>query len=162
MADEEPIPPEAAAGPQPETPDLGATLSALGDESRASVRAALAAGQALRALVAADLALARAALWRALIFAGVAAALGAAAWLLLLAAGVAGLRALGVPWAAALLIAAAVGAAGAIVSTFVARRCLGQSGLEATRRQLARLLREPKTPPDSADAAPPPAAGDAP
>lgn len=154
MADE-PTPSDADRGndaqAQADSAGLGEALHALGDQSRQSLRAALASGQALRELLAADLALARAALGRSLVFAGTAAALGAAAWLLLLAAGVAGLRALGLPWAAALLIAAVVGAAGAMMCGLAARRSLAHADLQATRRQLARLFPVPDHAADTTD-----------
>lgn len=155
MADE-PIPPESEA--QAGTPGLGEALHALGDQSRQSLPDALATGQALRALLAADLALARAAVGRALVFAATAAALGISAWMLLLAAVVAGLRAFGVAWGIALLVVAAIGAVGAVLCGLAVRRSLAHAGLDATRRQLARLL--PETNPGQPAAPPPRDAGD--
>jgi len=141
MTAEEPTPPSGAAK-EAGAAGLGEALHALGDQSRQGVRAALATGRALRALLAADLALARAALGRSLVFAVAAAALAISTWLLLMAALVAGLRALGLSWAAALLLAALTGAIGAIVFGLAARRSLDDAGLQASRRQLARLFPE--------------------
>ena len=141
MTAEAPTPPPGAATGAGAA-GLGDTLHALGDQSKQSVRAALATGQALRALLAADLALARAALGRTLVFAVAASALAISTWLLLMAALVAGLRALGLPRAAALLLAALLGAVGAVVFGLAARRSLDDAGLQASRRQLARLFPE--------------------
>lgn len=142
MTAEEPAPPPDAAT-EAAAAGLGEALHAFGDQSRQSVRAALATGQALRALLAADLALARVALGRSLVFAVTAAALAISSWLLLMAALVAGLRALGLPWAAALLLTALAGAAGAVAFGLAARRSLGDADLQASRRQLARLFPDP-------------------
>lgn len=142
-------PPDAATGA--EAAGLGETLHALGDQSRQGVRAALATSQALRALLTADLALARAALGRSLVFAVTATALAISTWLLLMAALVAGLRALGLPWAAALLLAALIGAIGTLFFGLIARRSLDDAGLQASRRQLARLFPEADAAADAAD-----------
>ena len=142
MADE-PIAPDSDPATPADAPGLGEALHALGDQSQQSLRAALATGHALRGLLAADLALAKAAFGRSLVFAVTATALAISTWLLLLAALVAGLRALGLPWAAALLIAAAVGATGAVLSALAARRSIAHADLKATRRQLAALFPEP-------------------
>lgn len=150
MTAEEPTPPPGAATGAGAA-GLGETLHALGDQSRQGVRAALATGQALRALLAADLALARAALGRSLVFAVVATALAISTWLLLMAALVAGLRALGLSWTVALLLAALIGAIGAVVSGAVAWRCLDDAGLQASRRQLARLFPEAGAADDAAE-----------
>lgn len=139
MAADAPNPPPAANGPA-DALGLGETLHALGDASKGSLHAALATGGALRGLLAADLALARAALGRTLILAITATALILSTWLLLMAAFVAGLRALGLPWAAALLVAAVVGGLGAAAFGLAAYRSLDDAGLQATRRQLARLF----------------------
>lgn len=120
-------------------PDVGATLHALGEGARASARSALGTGRALHELVAADLALARSALARALAFGGVAVALGGSSWLLLMAAFIAALRSTGLSWLAAMLLAAVVSIAGTLAAAWVAMRHFERSGMHATRRQLAKL-----------------------
>ncbi len=144
MTVDEPNPPESGAETQTCAPGLGESLHTLGEASRDSLRAAQATGGALRDLLAADLALARAALGRTLALTIAATALAISTWLLLMAAFVAGLRALGLPWAASLLIAAVVGAVAAAAFGWAARRCLDDAGLQATRRQLARMIPESK------------------
>lgn len=139
-------------------PGVTDALRALGEQARASARSARSTGQALRALVAADLALARTALGQAALLAGVALAFGVSTWLFLLAAGVAGLRALGLPWPLALLLAGLVGAAGTAIAATAAWRRLDHASLRASRRQLARLVPEVATPPPDAAAARPPEA----
>ncbi|WP_256646142.1 phage holin family protein [Thermomonas paludicola] len=120
-------------------PDVGETLHALGEGARASARSALGTGRALRALVAADLALARSALARTLAFGGVAVALGGSSWLLLMAAFIAALRSTGLSWLAALLLAALVSSVGTLAAAWAAMRHFEHSGMHATRRQLAKL-----------------------
>ena len=63
-------------------PDVGETLRLLGEDSRAGLRSARSTLHALRILIAADFALARGALARALVCACVAVAFGGSAWLL--------------------------------------------------------------------------------
>lgn len=136
---------------QSAAPGIGETLDALGEGLRGSARSALASGLALRELVAADLALARGALARTLVFAGVAVALGGSSWLLLMAACVAGLHSLGLAWLPALLLAAALSIAGTYLAARTAMRYFEHTRLDATRRQLARLLPPPSASSTAAD-----------
>ncbi|WP_374249720.1 phage holin family protein [Thermomonas sp.] len=120
-----------------ESAALGDTLQQLGEGARASAHASLAALLALRRLLAADLALAWAALGHGLVFAGLAIALGGAGWLLLMAALVAGLQQLGLSWLLALLVAATLSLAGTLAAAWAALRHFRHTHLQATRRQLA-------------------------
>ncbi|MDE2407733.1 MAG: phage holin family protein [Xanthomonadaceae bacterium] len=132
MSDQEQAAPDTA-----EAAALGDTLQQLGDDAHASVRATLGALQALRTLAVADVALARAALAHALVYGGLAIALGGSCWLLLMAALVAGLQQLGVSWLLALLLAAGLSLAGTLLAAWGAARQFRHTGLQATRRQLA-------------------------
>lgn len=115
------------------------SLRALGAEGRAGLRASRDALKALRLLVAADIALARAALIRALVGVALAVIFGGSAWLLLMAALIAALQALGLSWLAALLVTALLSLAVTAASALAAMRYFEHSSMRATRRQLARL-----------------------
>ncbi len=115
------------------------TLRALGSEGRAGLRATRDALKALRLLVAADIALARAALIRALVGVALAVIFGGSAWLLLMAALIAALQALGLSWLAALLVTALLSLAVTAASALAAMRYFEHSSMRASRRQLARL-----------------------
>lgn len=143
-------------GPAPEAaPEFAESLRQVGAAGRASAGAARDALQALRALVAADLALARSAFGRSLACAGLAIAFGGSAWLLLVTALMAWLaQDLGWPWSRALLLAAGLSLAVAGLAAWRAVRYFDHTRLAATRRQLARLgLGKPE--PASASAAVP-------
>ncbi|MFN7137287.1 MAG: hypothetical protein ACK4MU_07190 [Thermomonas sp.] len=118
---------------------LDAHLRALGAEGRAGLRASRDALKALRLLVAADIALARAALLRALVGVALAVIFGGSAWLLLMAALIAALQALGLSWLAALLVTALLSLVVTAASALAAMRYFEHSSMRATRRQLARL-----------------------
>lgn len=128
--------PQAACG---DSPGLGEALHRLGEDGRAGLRAMRDALQGLRILVAADVALARGALVRALVCAGLAVALGCSAWLLLMAAAIAALQAAGLSWLAALLAAALLSVAATVATALAAARYFEHTGMQATRRQVARL-----------------------
>ena len=81
---ERPGPPGGAGAPP-----LDETLRTIAEAGKASLGATRDSLRALRALVSADLALARSALGRGIAWAGVAIVFGASAWLLATAAGVA-------------------------------------------------------------------------
>ncbi len=118
---------------------LGESLREIGASGRASLGAATDAAKALRALVAADLSLARSALGRALAYVAVAIAFGVSSWLLLVATLVALLSALGLSWFAAMLVGAALSLAVTGFAGWQAMRYFEHTRLDATRRQLARL-----------------------
>lgn len=143
----QPRPGPPPGGPSPsaasdETPPPGVreALRQLGDTGRAGLGATGEAFSALRALIAADVSLARSAFGRTLAFTGVAIAFGASAWLLLMAALIAFLsQKLGVPWSLSLLLTGALSAVIAVVGGFSAMRYFEHTRLQATRRQMARL-----------------------
>lgn len=120
-------------------PGIEDALRSLGAEGRAGLQAAGDAVNALRALVAADIALARSALVHSLVFAALALVFCASGWLLLMAALVAALQAAGLSWLGALLIAATLSIAIAAGAGIIAMRHFRHTQLAATRRQLARL-----------------------
>ena len=120
-------------------PSLEESLHRVGQAGREGLSAAFESGRAWRGLVAADFALARSALGRALAWVGVAIAFGASSWLLLMAALVSLLQRFGLSWLAALSIAALLSLAVTAVAAWQALRYLEHTRLDATRRQLARL-----------------------
>ena len=121
-------------------PDLAETLQQLGASGRAGLSAAGDAASALRSLIAADLALARSALGRGMVFAGIALVFIATAWLLLMAALVVALSlGLGWSWSWSLLLTAALSIAITAFAAWRALRYFEHTRLEATRRQLAQL-----------------------
>lgn len=126
-------------GERPASPSLEESLRQFGQAGRASVSGAIDAGRALRSLFFADLALARAALVRALLWLAVVAVFGASSWLLLMAALIALLQRAGLSWLAALSIAAALSLAVAALGAWKMIGYFEHTTLEATRRQLARL-----------------------
>lgn len=130
--------PSAQAG-QGAAPGIEDALRELGEEGRASLKAAREVGKALRILVAADISLARSALGRTLALAGVAIAFGASAWLLLMAALIVGMQSAGLSWLLSLLVAAALSIAVTVGAGMAAMRYFEHTRLQATRRQFARL-----------------------
>ncbi len=120
-------------------PDVGEALRLLGEDGRAGLRAARDTLQALRILVTADFALARGALARALVCACVAVAFGGSAWLLLMAALIAALQAAGLSWLMALLLAALLSIVVTALAALAAARYFDHTGMQASRRQFARL-----------------------
>jgi len=135
-----------ASGPErdPETPgyqdDLLDAFHGVGAAGRSGFAAAKHAGEAFRALVAADIALARSALGRALAFTAVAIVFGVSAWLLLMAALVAVLAAATHwSWTLALTVVALANVAVTAWAGWRAIRYFEHTRMKATRRQLARL-----------------------
>lgn len=120
-------------------PGIDESVRQFGAAGRATLDSARDTGRALRSLVAADLALARSAMGRALAWVGVAIVFGASAWLLLMGALIALLQAFGWSWLLSMLFA---GVLSLLVTAFAAWRTsrhFDHAGLHATRRQLARL-----------------------
>nr|WP_246428969.1 phage holin family protein [Pseudoxanthomonas broegbernensis] len=115
------------------------SIHEVGQAGRAALDASFGAARALRALVSADLALARSALGRGLAWAGVAVVFGASGWLLATAAGVALMQWLGLSWLASLSIAALFNLAVACLAIWRTARFFDYMGLHATRRQLSRM-----------------------
>lgn len=131
----------AAGGPdEGPRPDLEEALRQVGATARASLAGVGGASKAFRALVSADISLARSALGRTLAFSGVAIAFGASAWLMFASSIVVALvRHAGWSWSVSLL---STGALSLIVTIYAIWRAMvyyEHTRLRATRRQLARL-----------------------
>jgi hypothetical protein len=112
-------------------------VSTLLDAGRTSAREYGAAGASFRKLVLSDIALARVALIRGLVFLLLATLMGGTAWVALMCLIVVGLNTLGMHLLWALLIPLAASAACAWHAWTIARRTLAFADLDATRRQLA-------------------------
>lgn len=137
---ETPASPEPGKPSDADAPDLGESLREVGGAARAGLKEAGKTAKAFRALVAADVSLARSAMGRTLAMTGVAIVFGASCWLFLMATLVVFLtRQLGLPWAVSMLLAAL--ASGAVASWAVWRAdfYFDHTRMQATRRQLARL-----------------------
>ncbi|KLD76494.1 phage holin family protein [Xanthomonas hyacinthi] len=133
---------DGAAAPDPaeaERPSLEQSFREFGTAGREGLTATLEAGRALRKLVVADLALARAAMARALVWLTVAVAFGASAWMLLMGALIAVLQRLGWSWLASIAATAAFSLVVTALGAWQALRYFEMSKLDATRRQLAKL-----------------------
>jgi len=139
-ADEDAPAPEQAQHAADAAAGIEAALRGLHGEGRAGLQAAGDVARALQQLLVADLALARSALLRALACIVIALVFGTSCWLLLMAALVAALQASGLSWLAALLIAALLSLTAAALAVWGAMRHLAHTRLDASRRQLARLL----------------------
>ncbi len=127
------------AAPDGAAPSIEESLRQFGNAGREGLDATLDAGRALRRLFFADLALARAALARALVWLTVAVAFGASAWLLLMGVVIALLQAMGWSWLASISFAALISLMVTGIGAWQALRYFEMSRLQATRRQLARL-----------------------
>lgn len=142
----------------PVADELREALRQIGQTGQASLSAVGDTAKALRALVAADVSLARSALGRTLAMSGVAIICGATAWLFLMGALVVFLNGATVlTWTASLLIPAALSLVAAGIATWAAVHYFGHTRMDATRRQLARLgigeLSDVMPSPDSAECA---------
>jgi|GEM_PF-63647 len=120
-------------------PPLEDSLRAVSDAGKATLGATRDSLRSLRALLSADLALARSALGRGIAWAGVAIVFGASAWLLATAAGVALMQRFGLSWLASLSIAALFNLAITGLAAWRTSRFFDYMGLHATRRQLTRM-----------------------
>lgn len=132
----------AAAAPDPaaaDRPSLEESFREFSTAGRDGLTATLEAGRALRKLVVADLALARAAMARALVWLTVSVAFGASAWILLMGALIAVLQRLGWSWLASISATAAFSLVVTALGAWQALRYFEMSKLDATRRQLAKL-----------------------
>lgn len=94
---------------------------------------------AFRALVAADISLSRSAFGLTLFYTGLAIVFGASAWLLLMTTLVLALHASGLGWIGAVAIPAVLSLVGAAGCAWRASIVFGDTRLDASRRQLARL-----------------------
>lgn len=129
------------AGPAPgdETLALGEAARRLLDEGGEAARAATETALALRALAAAELDLARAAIPRALLLGALSAVAALSTLLALLALLALLLQRAGLDWPWALLAATLAGLAATLLLAWRARSTLRLAGFAATRRQLSRL-----------------------
>ncbi|MCW0368912.1 phage holin family protein [Xanthomonas sacchari] len=130
---------DGAAADAAAAPSLEESFRALGTAGREGLNATLDTGRALRKLVAADFALARAALARALVWLTVSVAFGASAWMLLMGAMIALLQRMGWSWLASISATAAFSLVVTALGAWQALRYFDMSKLDATRRQLAKL-----------------------
>lgn len=124
------------AGP---APSIEEAVDALGQAGREGLDAGLDALRALRRLVVADLALARAAMARAVVWLTVAVIFGSSAWLLLMATGIALLSEFGLSWLASIALTMLFSLLITAFGAWQTLRYFDMSKLDATRRQLARL-----------------------
>lgn len=122
-----------------ESPGIDDSLRALNAARRETVGAALDTGRAMRSLVVADFALARSALARALVWTAVAIIFGASAWLLLMGALIALLQAMGLSWLASIALSALLSLAVTAIAAWRVTVFFEHTGMQATRRQLARF-----------------------
>ena len=132
----------AADSPPPTgaAPDLAESIREVGNAAREGLKEAGGATRAFRALLAADVSLARSAFGRAMALTGVAIVFGASCWLLLMATLIVFLsRQLGLPWAVSLLICALLSGAVTLWAAWRADYYFDHTRMQATRRQLARL-----------------------
>ncbi|MGY0559920.1 phage holin family protein [Luteimonas sp. A277] len=128
-----------AAGPAGEAPHLDESVRRVTAAGRQTLASGRDAARALRRLFRADLALARAALGRAAAWLALTVVFGTSAWLLTITFLVILLHSFGLSWLASALIAAALNF---IITALAAWRVAvyaRHTGLQATRRQLARL-----------------------
>lgn len=121
-------------------PSIDEAFRDIGEAGREGLSAALDTGRALRGLLIADLALARSALGRAMLWVSVAIIFGASSWLLLMAALIALLQGvLGWSWLASMSAAAGLSLVVTGFGVWQALRYFEYTRLTATRRQLRRL-----------------------
>ena len=112
-------------------------VSTLLEAGRDTAREYGAAGASFRKLVLSDIALARVALIRGLVFLLLATLMGGTAWVAAMTMLVVGLDALGLPLMLALLVPLIASGIAAWYAWTAARRTLAFADLDATRRQLA-------------------------
>ncbi|MEO8366641.1 MAG: phage holin family protein [Pseudoxanthomonas sp.] len=129
-----------SAGSGEAAPDLLESIREVGKTAREGLKEAGGTAKAFRALLAADVSLARSAFGRAMALTGVAIVFGASCWLLLMATLIVFLsRQLGLPWAVSLLICALLSGAVTLWAAWRADYYFDHTRMQATRRQLARL-----------------------
>src|SRR6188472_841796 len=112
-------------------------VSTLLDAGRTTAREYGAAGASFRKLVLSDIALARVALIRGLVFLLLAALLGGTAWVALMCLIVIGLNTVGLHLLWALLVPLVASGGAAWYAWTIARRTIAFADLDATRRQLS-------------------------
>src|SRR6187397_2500322 len=112
-------------------------VSTVLDAGRTTAREYGAAGASFRKLLLSDIALARVALIRGLVFLLLCALMAGTAWVAAMMMLVVGLNSLGLPLFVALLLPLAASGAAAWYAWTVARKALAFADLDATRRQLS-------------------------
>ncbi|WDS37931.1 phage holin family protein [Pseudoxanthomonas sp.] len=117
-------------------PSLDQSLRDVGKAGKEGLSSAVSTARALRSLMLADFALARASLARALVWMAVAGVFGVSSWLLLMGALIALLQRLGLSWLAALSVAAAMSLAITVLGVVQTLRYFEHTRMDATRRQL--------------------------
>ena len=123
-----------------DAPDLADSIREVRDAARAGLKEAGGTAKAFRALLAADVSLARSAFGRAMALTAVAVVFGASCWLLLMATLITVLsRQLGLPWSVSLLICALLSGGITLWAAWRADYYFDHTRMQATRRQLARL-----------------------
>lgn len=121
-------------------PELIRAAKDLGQAGMDVGRSAWGVLTAFRALVAADISLSRSAFGLTLFFTGLAIVFGASAWLMLMTTLVLALHASGwMGWIGAVVIPALLSLVGAAACAWRASKVFGDTRLDASRRQLARL-----------------------
>jgi hypothetical protein len=124
---------------RPDAPSLEESLKQFGQAGRDGFGAAVDTGRALRSLLAADFALARASIARACAWLAVAVTFGASSWLLLMGAFIALLQRLGLSWLSAMAVASLVSVVITGLAIWQVLRYFEYTRLDATRRQLRKL-----------------------
>ncbi|KRG71720.1 hypothetical protein [Pseudoxanthomonas dokdonensis] len=142
----------AAKAAKPGIDDSFRQVTAAGKETLGGARDS---ARALRKLLFADIALARAALGRALIWTCVAIVFGASGWLLSAAAAIALLRSSGLSWTQAMTAAAVFSLLVTCFGAWRVKHYFDHAGLQATRRQLVRMGLMDEDDDDDATAPPP-------
>jgi len=120
-------------------PGLVDSLTQVNQAGQQTLDSATQAWDALRGLLSADLALARAALRQALLWGGAVVVFATSAWLLLILALTLFMQWSGLPWPVALLLSGLISVIAAALALSKVRFYLRHTGLAATRRQLAKL-----------------------
>lgn len=152
MNDERPDSAGQAGADQEPAPHLDESVRRVTAAGRETLGAGRDTLRAFRRLVLADLELARGAIIRASAWLAVAVVFGVSAWLLTVAMLVAALHALGMSWLAAIATAGVICLAATALAGWRCMVYVDHAGLQATRRQLARLGLLKDEPEDEEDA----------
>lgn len=129
---------DASAEPEP-PPHLDESVRRVAAAGRETLGAGRDTVRALQRLVRADLALARGAIVRSMAWLALAVVFGVSTWLLVVVVLVVALHALGLGWLASAAVAGAICLAATALAGWRTVVYLDHAGMQATRRQLARL-----------------------
>jgi len=136
-------PPSADNGPESgnnaANPGIIESLTQVNQASQQTLDSATQAFNALGNLLSADVALARSALRKALLWSAVVVVFATTAWLLLILAVTVLMQWSGLPWPVALLLSGLISVIAAFIALHRVRFYLRHTDLAATRRQLAKL-----------------------